>query len=229
MVSFSALSPKGDEFMDISIIKNFFPVLLKGSLITVELTFISMILGSILGLLITFTKISKNNALKAIGSFYTWFFRGTPLLMQLFVIYYGLPQIGIKLEPFTAAVIGLTLNISAYIAEVIRGAIESIDKCQWEAAATEGMNYWQTVFIIILPQSYKRMIPSMTNEFIALIKDTSLVSTIAMVDLMRTAQQMVSTTFKPLEIFFIAAILYLTMTTVFTTVFKYVEAKVSYE
>lgn len=215
--------------MDISIIKNFFPVLLKGSLITVELTFISMILGSILGLLITFTKISKNNVLKAIGSFYTWFFRGTPLLMQLFVIYYGLPQIGIKLEPFTAAVIGLTLNISAYIAEVIRGAIESIDKCQWEAAATEGMNYWQTVFIIILPQSYKRMIPSMTNEFIALIKDTSLVSTIAMVDLMRTAQQMVSTTFKPLEIFFIAAILYLTMTTVFTTVFKYVEAKVSYE
>ncbi|GLC31429.1 amino acid ABC transporter permease [Clostridium omnivorum] len=215
--------------MDISIIKNFFPVLLKGSLITVELTFISMILGSILGLLITFTKISKNNVFKAIGSFYTWFFRGTPLLMQLFVIYYGLPQIGIKLEPFTAAVIGLTLNISAYIAEVIRGAIESIDKCQWEAAATEGMNYWQTVFIIILPQSYKRMIPSMTNEFIALIKDTSLVSTIAMVDLMRTAQQMVSTTFKPLEIFFIAAILYLTMTTVFTTVFKYVEAKVSYE
>lgn len=215
--------------MDTSIIKNFFPVLLKGSLITVELTFISMILGSILGLLITFTKISKNNVLKAFGSFYTWFFRGTPLLMQLFVIYYGLPQIGIKLEPFTAAVIGLTLNISAYIAEVIRGAIESIDKCQWEAAATEGMNYWQTVFIIILPQSYKRMIPSMTNEFIALIKDTSLVSTIAMVDLMRTAQQMVSTTFKPLEIFFIAAILYLTMTTVFTTVFKYVEAKVSYE
>lgn len=215
--------------MDISIIKNFFPVLLKGSLITVELTFISMILGSILGLLITFTKISKNNVFKAIGSFYTWFFRGTPLLMQLFVIYYGLPQIGIKLEPFTAAVIGLTLNISAYIAEVIRGAIESIDKCQWEAAATEGMNYWQTVFIIILPQSYKRMIPSMTNEFIALIKDTSLVSTIAMVDLMRTAQQMVSTTFKPLEIFFIAAILYLTMTTVFTTVFKYVEAKVAYE
>jgi polar amino acid transport system permease protein len=215
--------------MDISIIKNYFPVLLKGSLTTVELTFISMILGSLIALLIAFAKISKNNFFKVIGSFYTWFFRGTPLLMQLFVIYYGLPQIGIKFEPFTAAVVGLTLNISAYIAEVIRGAVESIDKCQWEAAATEGMNYWQTVFVIILPQSYRRMIPPMTNEFIALIKDTSLVSTIAMVDLMRTAQQMVSTSFKPLEIFFIAAILYLTMTTVFTTIFKYLEGKVSYE
>lgn len=215
--------------MDISIITKYFPVLVKGSFTTVKLTFLSMILGSFIALFIAFAKISKNKILKTAGSFYTWFFRGTPLLMQLFVIYYGLPQIGIKFEPFTAAVIGLTLNISAYIAEVIRGAIESIDKCQWEAAATEGMNYWQTVFIIILPQSYKRMIPSMTNEFIALIKDTSLVSTIAMVDLMRTAQQMVSTTFKPLEIFFIAAILYLTLTTVFTSVFKYLEGKVSYE
>lgn len=215
--------------MDINIILKYFPILLKGSITTVELTASSMVLGSILALFISLAKISRNRILNLIGGFYTWFFRGTPLLMQLFVIYYGLPQIGIRFEPFTAALIGLTLNIAAYLAEVIRGAVKSIEKAQWEAAATMGMGYWQTIFIIILPQSYTRMIPPMTNEFIALLKDTSLVSTIAMVDLMRTAQQMYSTTFKPLEVFFVAAVLYLTMTTVFTTVFKFLEKKFSYD
>lgn len=215
--------------MDICTIIKFLPILLKGTVTTIELTSISMILGTITALLIAFAKISRNKILNVIGGLYTWLFRGTPLLVQLFVIYYGLPQINIKFEPFTAAVIGLTLNIAAYIAEVIRGSVESIEKAQWEASYSMGLGFWKTVFLIILPQSMKRMIPPLTNEFIALLKDTSLVSTIAMVDLMRTAQQISSTTFKPMEILTGAAILYLLMTTVFTTIFKILEAKFSYD
>lgn len=215
--------------MDTNTIIKFFPILIKGSITTIELTAITIVLGTALALLIAFAKISRNVFLNTFGSLYTWLFRGTPLLVQLFLIYYGLPQFGLKLDPFPAAVIGLTLNIAAYIAEVIRGSIESIEKAQWEAAYTMGLGFWKTVFLIILPQSMKRMIPPLTNEFIALLKDTSLVSTIAMVDLMRTAQQISSTTFKPMEILLGAAILYLMMTSVFTTIFKVMETKFSYE
>lgn len=215
--------------MDTNTIIKFFPILIKGSITTIELTSITIVLGTALALLIAFTKISRNVFLNTFGSLYTWLFRGTPLLVQLFLIYYGLPQFGLRLDPFPAAVIGLTLNIAAYIAEVIRGSIESIEKAQWEAAYTMGLGFWKTVFLIILPQSMKRMIPPLTNEFIALLKDTSLVSTIAMVDLMRTAQQISSTTFKPMEILLGAAILYLMMTSVFTTIFKVMETKFSYE
>jgi len=215
--------------LDTNTIIKFFPILIKGSITTIELTAITIVLGTALALLIAFAKISRNVFLNTFGSLYTWLFRGTPLLVQLFLIYYGLPQFGLKLDPFPAAVIGLTLNIAAYIAEVIRGSIESIEKAQWEAAYTMGLGFWKTVFLIILPQSMKRMIPPLTNEFIALLKDTSLVSTIAMVDLMRTAQQISSTTFKPMEILLGAAILYLMMTSVFTTIFKVMETKFSYE
>lgn len=215
--------------MDTNTIIKFFPILIKGSITTIELTAITIILGTALALLIAFTKISRNIFLNTFGSLYTWLFRGTPLLVQLFLIYYGLPQFGLRLDPFPAAVIGLTLNIAAYIAEVIRGSIESIEKAQWEAAYTMGLGFWKTVFLIILPQSMKRMIPPLTNEFIALLKDTSLVSTIAMVDLMRTAQQISSTTFKPMEILLGAAILYLMMTSVFTTIFKVMETKFNYD
>ncbi|MCY6484400.1 amino acid ABC transporter permease [Clostridium aestuarii] len=215
--------------MDTRILKIAFPILMKGSITTIELTVISIISGTLLALGITFCKISNNKTLNSFGNFYTWFFRGTPLLMQLFVIYYGLPQVGLKFNPFTAAVIGLTLNISAYITEIIRASIQSIDTGQWEASKALGLNYWQTMFLIIIPQSIKRMIPPMSNEFIALLKDTSLVSVISMGDLMRKAQQMYSTTFKPLEIFFLAALLYLLMTTVFTTSFKILENKFAFE
>lgn len=215
--------------MNTQLIASFFPILIKGTVTTIELTIISMILGCMLALLVAFAKISRSLLLNTLGSFYTWLFRGTPLLMQLFVIYYGLPQIGIKFEPFTAAVIGLTLNIAAYIAEVVRGAVESIEKAQWEAAYTIGLGFWKTIFLIILPQSMKRMIPPLTNEFIALLKDTSLVSTIAMVDLMRTAQQISSTTFKPMEVLLSAAVLYLLMTSVFTIIFKIMENKFNYD
>jgi polar amino acid transport system permease protein len=149
-------------------------------------------------------------------------FRGTPLLLQLFFIYYGLPPLGITLKPFTAAVIGLGLNYSAYLAEIMRGAIESIDAGQMEAAKAIGMTYWQAMRRIIVPQTYKRLVPPVGNEFIALIKDTALVSTIAMVELMRAADQIFNATFN-IFILIQAAIIYLVLTSIFTISFRKLE------
>uniref|UniRef100_UPI0003C7D864 amino acid ABC transporter permease n=1 Tax=Clostridium tyrobutyricum TaxID=1519 RepID=UPI0003C7D864 len=167
--------------MDIDFIKNILPILLKGSVMTVELTVITIILGSILGILLALLRLSNNLVLKYVSNFYTWIFRGTPLLLQLFFFYYGLPFIGIELTPFTAAVIGLALNCGAYMSEIIRGGIQSIDQGQFEAAKALGFSYTQTMKRIILPQTFKVIIPPVGNEFISILKDTSLVSTIAMV------------------------------------------------
>lgn len=213
--------------MDMNVISRTIPILLKGSIMTIELTVCTIILGSLFGVILALCKISSNKLLYSISTFYTWVFRGTPLLLQLFFFYYGLPLIGIQLEPFGAAVLGLTLNCSAYMAEIIRGGILSIDKGQFEAAKALGFSYSQTMKKIVLPQTYRIIIPPVGNEFIAMIKDTSLVSSIAMVELMRSAQQIYAATFKPIEVFFTAAILYLLLTTIFTSVFSLLEKKLA--
>ena len=149
------------------------------------------------------------------------------MILQLFFFYYALPMMGVTLTPFTAAVIGLSLNCGAYMAEIIRGGIISVDKGQFEASKALGFTYFQTMSKIILPQTIRIIIPSVGNEFITMLKDTSLVSTIAMVELMRSAVQISSTTFKYTEMLLAAAFLYLFMTTIFTSVFSYVEKKLS--
>ena len=213
--------------MDIDIIIRTLPVLLKGCVMTVELTVITLVLGTVLGILFALMRLSSNFVLSQISNFYTWIIRGTPMLLQLFFFYYGLPSVGIRMTPFQAAVIGLGLNSGAYMAEIIRGGIMSIDKGQFEAAKALGFSYTETMQKIILPQTFKVIIPPVGNEFITILKDTSLVSTIAMVELMRSAQQMYASTFKPIEIFATAAVLYLIMTTVFTTIFSVYEKKLS--
>ncbi len=213
---------------DFAIVWKYLPVLAKGAVTTVELTALAIVIGSVLGLFIALASISKNWVVRSLARFYTWLIRGTPLLLQLFVIYYGLPlQMGIKLSPFAAAVTGLSINSAAYIAEIIRAAIQSIDKGQMEAARSIGMSYFQAMMRIILPQAYRRMIPPLGNEFIALLKDSSLVATISMVDLMRTAQQMYATTFRPMEIFLAAGALYLLLTTFFTVTFGRLERRLA--
>lgn len=213
--------------LDIDIILRTLPILLKGSVMTVELTVITLVLGTLLGIIFALMRLSSNVVLSQISNFYTWIIRGTPMLLQLFFFYYGLPSAGIRLSPFQAAVIGLSLNSGAYMAEIIRGGILSIDKGQFEAAKALGFSYYETMRRIILPQTFKVIIPPVGNEFITILKDTSLVSTIAMVELMRSAQQMYASTFKPIEIFATAAVLYLVMTTVFTTIFSWYEKKLS--
>jgi len=213
--------------VNVGFIKDILPILLKGSVMTIELTVIALIFGTILGIFLALLKLSKSMILRIISSIYTWVFRGTPLLLQLFFFYYGLPFVGIELKPFSAAVIGLSLNCGAYMAEIIRGGIQSIHKGQFEAAKALGFSYGETMRRIILPQTWKVVIPPVGNEFIAILKDTSLVSTIAMVELMRSAQQIYASSFDPISVFFTAAILYLIMTTVFTTVFSAFEKKLA--
>lgn len=213
--------------MDIDVIIKTLPILLKGCVMTVELTVITLVLGTVIGIVAALMRLSSNIVVSQISNFYTWIIRGTPMLLQLFFFYYGLPSVGIRLTSFEAAVIGLGLNSGAYMAEIIRGGIISIDKGQFEAAKALGFSYTETMQKIILPQTFKVIIPPVGNEFITILKDTSLVSTIAMVELMRSAQQQYASTFKPIEIFFAAAVLYLIMTTVFTTIFSLYEKKLS--
>ncbi|MEK6266769.1 MAG: amino acid ABC transporter permease [Clostridium sp.] len=213
--------------MDINILKEMFPVLLKGSLITMELTILSVVFGSLIGMGTALIKLSKNKLMSTVAGFYTWLFRGTPMLLQLFVFYYGLPSVGIKFTAFQAALLGLSLNSGAYMAEIIRGGILSVEKGQFEACKSLGFTYFDTMKRVVLPQTFKIIIPSVGNEFITMLKDTSLVSTIAMVEVMRSAQLLYASSFRPMEAFFITACLYLFMTTIFTTVFSYYEKKLS--
>lgn len=205
------------------------PYLLQGSIMTIQLTFITLILGTLLGIILALCKISKNIVIKSIAGLYIWVFRGTPMILQIFFFYNALPAISenLVLSPFTAAVLGLSLNCAAYMAEIIRGGIISIEKGQFEASKALGFTYFQTMIKIILPQTIRVIIPSVGNEFITMLKDTSLVSTIAMVELMRSATQIGSTTFKVAEMLLAAGLLYLIMTTVFTSVFSSLEKKLA--
>ena len=200
----------------------FLPTLLTGSLMTLLLVFFTMAVSPLGGLLIALGRISPVKALSGLCWFVIWLFRGTPLLLQLFFIYYGLPALGITLSPVSAAFLGLGLNYSAYLAEIFRGAIQSIDHGQTEAAKALGMTPWQTMRRVIIPQTYKRLVPPVANEFIALIKDTALVSTIAMVELMRSADQIFNAYFN-VTVLVLAAVIYLCFTTVFTFVFERLE------
>jgi len=194
---------------------------------TIQLTVLTLIFGTLLGVILALLKQSKNILINWIASFYIWIFRGTPLILQLFFFYYALPMLGVTLSPFSAAVIGLSLNCAAYMAEIIRGGIISIDKGQFEASKALGFTYFQTMIKIVLPQTFRVIIPPVGNEFISMLKDTSLVSTIAMTELMRAATQISSSTFKYTEMLISAACLYLIMTTIFTSVFSIIEKKLS--
>ncbi len=212
---------------DFEIVISRLPILLNATLKTIELTLMAIFLGSIIGLVIALIKISQNKPLVFIGTMYTWIFRGMPLLVQLFIIYYGLPSIGIEFTAHQAAVMGLSLCGGAYIAEIIRAGIQSIDKGQMEAAYSLGMSWKQAMFRVIIPQSFKRLIPPMGNEFITLLKDTSLVAVISMVELLRAAQTQASATFKPFEMYMTAGVIYLLLTTIFTIAFKKIEERLA--
>lgn len=203
----------------------FLPTLLKGAIMTFILVVVTMLISPFGGLFIALGRISSLKPVSGLCWFIIWFFRGTPLLLQLFFIYYGLPAMGLTLSPLSAALIGLGVNYSAYLAEIIRAGIESIDSGQMEAAKALGMTYSQAMKRVIVPQTYKRLIPPIGNEFIALIKDTALVSTISMVELMRSADRIFNTYFN-INVLILAAIIYLLFTTFFTFIFENLEKRV---
>jgi len=205
------------------------PQLLEGAVVTMQLTVVAVVFGMILGLFLALGRLSKNAIVDKICWFYIWIFRGTPLLMQIFFFYYALPLALGKTFSFgamTAAFIALSLNSGAYLAEIIRAAIQSIDKGQMEASKALGMSYGQAMRRIIVPQSYRRLIPPVGNEVIALLKDSALVSSIGMSELMRTTTQISNTTASAV-IYLPSAALYLIMTSLFTFVFERLEKKYS--
>ncbi|KQL47240.1 hypothetical protein AN963_14325 [Brevibacillus choshinensis] len=202
------------------------PVLLKGAWITVTVTIISMALGLFLGMGAALAKLSNVKIVRWVATQYIDIVRGTPLLVQLFLIYYGLPQIGLTIDPFPSAVLGLGINTGAYVAEVIRSGIQAVEKGQREAAFALGLSSSQTMRLIILPQAFKIIIPPLGNQFILLIKDSSLVSTITLVELTRTAQRIISTTYKPIELYIAAAVLYYIASLLATKLINRLEKKV---
>jgi polar amino acid transport system permease protein len=200
--------------------------ILKGSVITFELYLSTAVFSVVVGILGALGKISGFKLLQTILSLYTWVFRGTPLLLQLFFAYYGLPVIGITLQPFTAAVLTFIFNYGAYLTEIFRAGIGSIDKGQYEAAMVLGMNYRQTMFRIIIPQTVKRVLPPTSNEAINLVKDSALVAAIGLGDLLRAAKQIVTRDFN-ITPFIIAAIFYLVISSIIVKVFNSLEKKYS--
>lgn len=201
--------------------------ILKGSIITLELFIIVAVCSVPLGILVALGKNSKIKSLKAVLSLYTWAFRGTPLLLQLFFTYFGLPVVGIRLTPLTAASIAFTVNYAAYLAETFRAGIESVDRGQFEAAKALGMNYRQTMIRIILPQAARNVIPPVCNEAINLIKDTALVAAIGIGDLLRAAKEVVTRDFT-ITPFIIAAAVYLLITSLLVLMFRKLEKKYSF-
>ncbi|TDO83330.1 amino acid ABC transporter membrane protein (PAAT family) [Halanaerobium saccharolyticum] len=200
--------------------------ILEGSLITFQLYLVTAIFSVILGIAGALGKISKIPLLESILSFYTWVFRGTPLLLQLFFAYYGLPVLGITLQPFPAAALTFIVNYGAYFTEIFRGGIESINEGQYEAAKVLGMNYRQTMSRIIIPQTVKRILPATSNEAINLVKDSALVAVIGLGDLLRAAKVAVTRDFSIIP-FIIAAVFYLIISSVIVTVFRKLEEKYS--
>jgi len=205
------------------------PVLFRASLTTLSITVLSMSLALVLAIFLALGKISKNSVISRACGAYIFFFRGTPLLMQLFFIYYALPQVHPALtiqSRFAAAILAFTLNIAAYCAEIIRAAIQSIDKGQMEASKALGLNYTQAMKLVIIPQAYRRMIPPICNEFIMVLKDVSIVFVIGIMDLTSQTRKIQSSNATAL-VFIPAMIIYLLMTFIFTAVFNRIEKKLS--
>lgn len=194
---------------------------------TVKLTVLAMTFGTAIGVLGALARLSRLPPLRGIAGLYIWVVRGIPLLLQLMFLYYGLAFTGILLDAFTVAVIGLSLCSGAYIAEIIRAAILSIDSGQWEAAFSLGMSPFQALRRVVLPQCYRRLVPPLGNEFITLMKDSALVSVICMTELLRSATLLQNATFRPVEIFSVAGLIYLALTTLFTVVLSWAERRMT--
>ena len=187
---------------------NFLPTLLRGALITIGVSLLAFGLALVFGLLTGIARISRIAPLRVVAACYIQFIRGTPLLLQLFFIYYVLPYVGIVLTPFVSGAIGLTLNYAAYMAEVFRSGIQAIPKGQWEAGSSVGMSRHLLLRRIILPQAVRIIIPSLGNFFVSIFKDSALVSIITMRDLMFSGELLASATYKHFEIFTEVAVIY---------------------
>lgn len=196
-------------------------------LFTIPLTLLSFVLGLSLGFVAALVRLFAPWPLAALVRFYVWIIRGTPLLVQLFLIFYGLPSVGIVLDAFPAALIGFTLNVGAYTSEIVRAVLLSVPKGQWEAAYSIGMTWGQALRRTILPQATRIAVPPLSNTFISLVKDTSLAAAITVPELFRAGQRIVATSYEPLILYVEVALIYLVVSSILSSLQAHVERRFS--
>ena len=211
---------------DMNLVVNSFPLLLIGAGVTIQITVLSTASGFVIGLIVGVARISNLRVLRMLAEVYVEFFRGTPLLVQIFLFYFALPVItGQRIDPFIAAISACGINSGAYVAEIFRAGIQSVDDGQMEAGRSLGMTWLQTMRYIIVPQAFKRVIPPLGNEFIAMLKDSSLVSVIGFEELTRRGQLIIAKTYGSFEIWMSVAVIYLVMTLTISRFVAYLERR----
>ena len=212
--------------MDFELIQRALPILLMGAGVTIEITAFSVAIGFFIGLFVGIARISQFKILQIMAAVYADCIRGTPLLVQIFLIYFALPMaIGQRVEPFIAAVAACGINSGAYVSEIFRAGIQAIDVGQMEAGRSWGLTWWQTMRFIILPQAFKNILPPLGNEFIAMLKDSSLVSVIGFEELTRRGQLIIAQTYGSFEIWMTVAVLYLIMTMAISRIVAFLEKR----
>lgn len=213
---------------DFGLIWDSLPLLIAGAGVTIEITAISVGLGFILGLVVSVCRLSGWKILKAVAVCYVNILRGTPLLVQIFLIYFALPMlIGQRINPFLAAVAACSINSGAYVSEIFRAGIQAVDRGQMEAGRSLGLSWMQTMWYIILPQAFRKVIPPLGNEFISMTKETSLVSVIGFEELTRRGQLIIAKTYGSFEIWLTVAAIYLVMTLSIAQLVSYLERRVA--
>ena len=214
--------------LNVDLMINSLPLLIVGAGITIQITAISVGLGLIIGMFVGIARICNVKVLRALATVYIDFLRGTPLLVQILLIYFALPMVvGQRVDPFIAAITACGINSGAYIAEIFRAGIQAIDEGQMEAGRSLGMSWVQTMRYIIVPQAFKNVIPPLGNEFIALLKDSSLVSVIGFEELTRRGQLIIARTYGSLEIWITVALIYLVMTLTISRLVSYMEKRLA--
>ncbi len=217
------------------VIKEALPLLLNGLVVTVEIALISILLGMVLGLISCLFGLSKVKVLRGISAVYIWIIRGTPMIVQAFLVFFAFPQLmqlispSFRLEAFVAGCITLSLNAGAYMSEIFRAGIQAIDKGQMEAARSLGLSKGQAMRKIILPQAFKISIPPMVNQFIITVKDTSILSVIGLAEIVNKAKQYVGKTYQFFATYILVAVFYLIVISILMVISKFVEKKFSYE
>lgn len=212
--------------MDFELIQRALPILLMGAGVTIEITAFSVAIGFFIGLFVGIARISQFKILQIMAAVYADCIRGTPLLVQIFLIYFALPlATGQRVEPFIAAVAACGINSGAYVSEIFRAGIQAIDVGQMEAGRSLGLTWWQTMRFIILPQAFKNILPPLGNEFIAMLKDSSLVSVIGFEELTRRGQLIIAQTYGSFEIWMTVAVLYLIMTMAISRIVAFLEKR----
>lgn len=206
-------------------LSEYYQMYIDATITTLEVSFIALIIGLILGIIICIAKVGTIKIFKIIATIYVEIIRNTPILVQIMIIYFALPEIGIKFSPFMSAIIALSLNSAAYVSEIFRSGVNAIDKGQMEAGRSLGLSYAQTMKLIILPQAFKNSLPALGNEFISLVKESVIVYFVGVADIMFAANSIKNATYETFGPYLIAALIYFVITSVLSQFVKLLEKK----